>query len=217
MRTKERETLAGTDPAPFLQALCGGLRSIITRHLPSYVRRLDPWLDKLLEEYKLRASRDGQAHANTWLLAELRNPRLPDLRKGKSLPDDEVLVDQYKKLKAKLAPVFRQFRRETIPRNKAAASIISRVLDHTITPEKLPHIVPLSQFCLDVLETDKVRLSRAGRRLSRQAACHVRDAMQFLQSAASSRENPQTAARAKRALDHLRRHVLPFYARRKLL
>ena len=96
MRTKERETLAGTDPALFLQALRGGLRSIITRHLPSYASRLDPWLDKLLEEYKLRASRDGQAHANTWLLAELRNPRLPDLRKGKSLKDDQVLVDQYK-------------------------------------------------------------------------------------------------------------------------
>ncbi len=204
--------------ATFLEALCGGLRSIIAKHLPaSYARRLDLWMEELRQQYRLRRGRDGEARAKKWLLGELRNPRLPDLRKGKSLDDDLALVEGHAKLRERLSPIFRRYRQDDPRRYKKAASIVSSVLNRPHDPEDLPEERSVSQFCVKVLAADAVRLSRARRRLSRSASQDVQRGVQFLRLAASSTQNPQVAARAQRALAYVRRHVLPLYRSRTLL
>ena len=222
MPTKKRKRLSGTDQAAYLKALatcapalCEGYRSIITTHLPGYAKRLAPWGRRLEVEHTLRVSRDGETAAKSWLLAEVRNPRLPDLRKGKSLSDDPALVRRYENLKVDLKPVFRQFRQNTSRRNQAAAPIVSRILGRNVTPDWSWVTGNLTEFCMERLKTNAVRLSRARRRLSQQAAQHVHTAMQLLQSVASSKEAPEIAARAREALSKLD-PVLRSYANRKL-
>ena len=201
-----------------LSAYSDGLLSIVQSHMPKpFAKRLRTWIDGLLQEFELRGSRDGDTSAQQWLVAQLRNPCLPDLRKGKSLDEDKVLVGRFNKLKEAMAPIFARHRKDAFARRREAAPIVSKILKRTVTPEDLLPTRAVSQFCYDVLGTSSVRLSRASRRLSVEAARSIQRATVFLEAAASDKKNPKVASKAKHALTILRRDILPTYARRRLL
>jgi len=201
-----------------LSAYSDGLLSIVQSHMPKpFAKRLRTWIDGLFQEFELRGTRDGDTSAQQWLVAQLRNPRLPDLRKDKSLVKDKILVGRLNELKEAMAPIFARHRKDAFVRRREAAPIVSKILKRTVTSEDLPPTRYISQFCLEVLDTSAVRLSRASRRLSGKAARSIQRATVFLEAAASDTKNPKDAAKAKRALIILRRDILPGYARRRLL
>lgn len=107
----------------------------------------------------------GDPRAYTSLLAELRAGPLADLRVGKSLPADQVLVRTYDHLRQALSPLFRSVQ-EIEQRNKQVASIVLGILPRPVLPDELPKQRSLSSFCCEVLHTTPVNLSRARRRLS---------------------------------------------------
>jgi hypothetical protein len=120
---------------------------------------------------------NGDSHAYTWLLAELRAGPLADLRVGKSLPADDVLVRTYDALRQALSPLFRSVH-ESEQRRQQAAPIVSTVLRRAISQEALPEERTLPTFCCALLRTTPVNISRARRRLlswSRQNLARVLD------------------------------------------
>ena len=200
-----------------LGACCDGLRSILEQHLPkSITKRFHLSFDGLVEEAKHRMICDGKAAGIHWLVAQLRSLRLPDLRKGKSLDDDKVLVDRYAKLKRAVVPVFQRHPRNSLARMQQAAPLVSTILQRNVVPADLSSTRTVGQFCLEALSTDPVRLSRARRRLSRHAAQEGQRAARLLEAWASSTKNPKVKARVRQALVPVR-EVLSEYSRRKLL
>ncbi len=184
-----------------LSAYSDGLSSIVQSHMPkSFAKRHQAWFDGLFQEFELRETRDGETAAQQWLVTQLRNPSLPDLRRGKSLDDDRVLVNRFNKLKDKMRPIFARHRRDADARRREAAPIVSRILQRTVTPQELPPTRQVALFCSDVLGASSVRVSRARQRLSGEAARKIQRATEFLEAAASDRKNPKDAARAKQAL-----------------
>jgi hypothetical protein len=77
-----------------------GLTSIIRRRDPRLWARVGRWTDDLFIEFRQR--RDGQGPAYTWVIGELLEPRLPDLRKGKSEKKDRSLLVWYRTQRATL-------------------------------------------------------------------------------------------------------------------
>ncbi len=200
-----------------LGAYSAGLRSILERHLPrSATKRLRISIDGLLEEAKVRMICDGEAAGTDWWVAQLRSLRLADLRKGKSLDDDKVLVDRYVQLKRAVEPVFKRHPRNSLARMQQAAPLVSKILQQHVVPQALSPTRAVAQFCLEALNTNHLRLSLARRRLSGRAAQHGRRAVRLLEALASSTKNPKLKARARRALVPVRA-VLSEYSRRKLL
>jgi hypothetical protein len=120
-------------------------------------------MDDLFKETRHRWL-NGDSRAYTSLLAELRAGPLADLRVGKSLPADKVLVRTYDHLRQALSPLFRSVR-EIEQRNKQVASIVSGILRRPVLPDDLPKQRSLSSFCCEVLQTTPVNISRARRRL----------------------------------------------------
>ena len=122
-----------------LGAYSDGLLSFVQSHMPeSFAKRHQAWFDGLFQEFNLRATRDGETAAQQWLITQLRNPRLPDFRKGKSLDDDKVLVARFNKLKDAMEPIFVQHPRDADARRRKAAPIVFKILQRTVTPQELP-------------------------------------------------------------------------------
>jgi len=188
-----------------LSAYSDGLFSIVQSHRPkSFAKRHQAWFDGLFQDFELRETRDGETAAQQWLITQLRNPRLPDFRKGKSLNDDKVLVNRFNKLKDAMEPIFVQHRRDADARRRKAAPIVSKILQRTVTPQELPSTQQVALFCSEVLGAPSVRVSRARQRLRREAAREIKKAKELLEAAASDRKNPKVAAKAKQALTILR-------------
>ena len=185
-----------------LSAYSDGLFSIVQSYMPrSFAQRHRAWVDRLCQDFELRETRDGKTAAQQWLVNQLRNPSLPDFRTGKSLVDDKVLVSLYEKLKDAMRPIFAQHCYDAEARRReAAAPIVSKILQRTVTPQELPSTQQVAQFCHEVLGTSSVNVSRARRRLSGEAARLFQRATELLEAAASDRKNPKDAAKAKQVL-----------------
>lgn len=187
-----------------LLGFCVGLQSIIKQHLPRYAKRLEHWKEELWEEFKLLEIRDGTFDARIWLMNQLTTPRLPDLRRGKSLADDRLLVDRYNSLMKELRPIFQEYQRNCHNRIMKAAPIVSRIMGDTRDGHDFPTTPKLSEFCKDVLGAGSVRLARAKRRLGQKRTLRVSNTVRMFKEALSvSGKTPDEVKTIKTALRRL--------------
>jgi len=210
---KSPRSLSPADLEPFCKAYAAGLESLIRRYNPGVAPRLRAWMDRLLEEFQRRQSRDGKKQSEDWLIAELRNPQLPDMRARGHLDRDQQLVRRYEDLRKAIKPKFSQFRRNLESRNQVIAPLVSQQLGRPFSPCDLLTDRSLSRFCYHVLGTNAVTLSRARKRLNRVAARHVLDGVEIFQRIAKG-EDPRSAEQATLVLRELK-PVLP-YCRRQI-
>lgn len=161
-RAHERTTSL-RDACDANQAHIVGLLQILHRLDPHTAKRHKQALDNLYNEARHRWLH-GDPRAYTSLLAKLRAGPLADLRAGKSLPADRVLVRTYDHLLQALSPLFRSVQ-EADQRNKQAASIVSGIVGRPVLSDELPEQRSLSSFCCEILQTTPVTISRARRRL----------------------------------------------------
>ena len=103
-----------------------------------------------------------------------------------------------------MEPIFVQHHRDADARRRKAAPIVFKILQRTVTPQELPSMRQVAQFCHDVLSTSSVQVSRARRRLHHEVAREIKKATELLEAAASDKNNPKVAAKAKQALTILR-------------
>lgn len=144
----------------FLGAL--GPLKIIEQLRPSYARRYNRRLLDLSMGYSEHELQNGTEAALDWLIKEVSEPRLPDLRRGKSASDDWTLNHTLAFLTAALAPVFRETTGHPRTRLTRIEPIVSEVLKR---PWKPTHAMtgkePLMAFCYDVLGVSAARVSQA--------------------------------------------------------
>lgn len=142
--------------AIFLGAL--GPLKIIEQLRPSYARRYDRWLRELSMAYSEHELQEGTEAAVDWLIKQAFEPRLPDLRQGKSTSDDWTLTFRLDRLTTALAPVFRETKGRPRTRLTRIEPIVSEVLGR---PWKPTHAMtgkePLMGFCYDVLSVSAAR------------------------------------------------------------
>jgi hypothetical protein len=204
----------GVLPPAVVQALFDGLLSVIKKLNPHYAPRVNKWLKNAGEEFGYRHARDGVDAATTWLIEELRAPRLPDLRATKNLKEDSRVVNRHYELTLALKPVFRK--RSISNRNLQAAPIIATVLGRRVDAGTLPKDRRLAQFLHSLLVTNAVTLSRARRRLARYDRYLLSKAGAYLELATKdTAADPSVRALAESALDVLRRETPPFVNRYK--
>ncbi len=150
--------------AEIYAAWIDGMSRIIQTLNPQYARRYSRFLEHLSNDFDVRFIKD-EASALLWLREQLKTPRLPDLRRHKTLDADGRLTRQYDHLKRALAPVFRK-RLSLEERRAAAAPIVAHATGHQRQPRDLPESSTLAAFCYRVLNTDAVTVSRARRRFA---------------------------------------------------
>jgi hypothetical protein len=172
--TRETVNVGAETPTPSLRAekisiptaiFLGafGPLKIIEELRPSYARRYGRWLSELSMAYSEHEVQDGTEAALDWLIKQVFDPTLPDLRRGKSASEDWTLNDKLGRLKTALAPVFRETNGDP-PRTRLARiePIVSEVLGR---PWKPTHAMtgkePLMAFCYDVLGVSAARASQA--------------------------------------------------------
>jgi hypothetical protein len=152
--------------AIFLGAL--GPLKIIEQLRPSYARRYNRRLLELSVGYSDHELQHGTDAALEWLIKQVSEPRLPDLRRGKSTSDDWTLNLTLGRLQTALAPVFRETKGRPRTRLTRIEPIVSEVLGR---PWKPTHAMtgkePLMAFCYDVLNVSAARVSLARARLGR--------------------------------------------------
>lgn len=141
-----------------------GSYRLLKRVHPTTAKRYTIFTFDLRREYQDRLRRCPDK-ADEWLLRQLDEMRLPDLRTNKNVRRDGLRVAQYDKLKKNLEPYFKRGRR---PAHylKEIARIVSATIDKQVYSNGLPHPgdETLTEYCLEVLKTNAVTLSRARRR-----------------------------------------------------
>jgi hypothetical protein len=197
-----------------LQALFDGLLSVIGKLNPRYASRVNVWLKNAGEEFEYRRARDGVDVATIWLIEELRAARLPDLRATKNLKQDIRHVNQHYTLRVALKPIF-QAARSISDQNLRAAPVLAKVLDRRVDAETLPKHRHLAQFLHSLIGTNTVSLSQARRRVARYNRGLFSEAVAWLELATKNTADPSASARAKSALEFLRREALPLVNRYK--
>jgi hypothetical protein len=149
-------------PLAYYQAWVSGLLKIIHRTDPHMAKRHIQAMSEVDKEFRSRwLRRDPKVF--TWVLDELADGPLADLRTNKSLPHDKALVEQYDRLRRELTPLFGAH--SIIQRNQKVASVVTNILGRPISPEKFPQERTISEFCCALLRTTPVNISRARRRL----------------------------------------------------
>ena len=145
-----------------------GSMKIIEQLRPSYARRYNRLLLDLSIGFSEHQLQDGTEAALDWLIKQVSEPRLPDLRRGKSTSDDWTLHFTLPRLKTALAPVFQETKGRPRVRLMRIEPIVSEVLGR---PWKPTHAMtgkePLMAFCYDVLNVSAARVSQARARLGR--------------------------------------------------
>jgi len=167
--------------AIFLGALAS--LKIIEQLRPSYARRYNRWLLDLSMAYSEHELQDGTEAALDWLIKQVSEPKLPDLRRGKSASDDFGLFFKLIDLKNALEPVFRETKGHPKRRLTRIEPIVTNVLGQRWRPTPaMTGKEPLMAFCYDVLNLSAARASQVRARNIRAMATRLkrmfaRDAM----------------------------------------
>jgi hypothetical protein len=142
---------------------------IIEQLRPSYARRYRRRLLDLSAAYSDHEVQNGTEAALDWLIKQVFEPSLPDLRQGKSTRDDWTLNDTLGRLATALAPVFRETKGRPRTRLMRVEPIVSEVLGR---PWKPTHAMTGKEPVPSTYSSDRLTPRAAGIR----DAVHRREA-----------------------------------------